>query len=83
MERLKLKTVLHWIDAVQFAMGEQVLQAAGIPCDQHGRTINSAEDPSAMFVINRLALQVREQDFERARDLLRETIGRGVVEDDS
>ncbi len=83
MERLKLRTVLNWIDAVQFSMAGQVLQEAGIPCDQHGRTINSAEDPSAMFVINRLSLQVRVQDFERARELLRETIGRGVVEDDS
>jgi hypothetical protein len=81
MERLKLRAVLHWIDPVQFAMGEQVLQAAGIPCDQHGRTINSAEDPASVFVINRLSLRVREQDFERACELLRETVGRGVVED--
>ena len=46
MERLELKVVLLWIDPVQFALGEQVLQAAGIPSDQHGRTIHSAEDPA-------------------------------------
>lgn len=34
-----------------------------------------------MFVIQRLALRVREQDFERARALLRDTVSHGVVED--
>ena len=81
MERLRLKTVLRWVDALQFAMAEQVLQEAGIPCVQHGRTINSLEDPASVFVINALELRVREQDFEQARELLNQTVGRGVVED--
>ena len=54
MERLRLLTVLRWVDALQFAMAEQVLQEAGIPCVQHGRTINSLEDPASVFVINAL-----------------------------
>lgn len=81
MERLRLLTVLRWVDALQFAMAEQVLQEAGIPCVQHGRTINSLEDPASVFVINALELRVREQDFEQARELLNQTVGRGVVED--
>ena len=81
MKRLDLREVLEWIDPVQFAMGEQVLQEAGIPSDQHGRTINSLEDPASVFMINRIRLRVRAEDLERARDLLRQTVGRGVIED--
>ena len=80
MTSLRLRTVLTWLDPVQFGMACQVLEEAGIPFDTHGRTINSVDDPSGAFVINQLAMQVREEDFERARSLLAETVARGVAE---
>ncbi len=79
MKPLRLCTVLRWIDAIQFGMASQVLEEAGIPFDVHGRTINSFEDPSCAFPINQLSMQVREEDFDRARELLNATVGRGVT----
>lgn len=77
---MKLRTVVKFVDPVQFGMAKSVLEEAGIPFDEAGRTINSAEGPSSAFVINDLHLQVLEHDFARASELLSATVGRGVVE---
>lgn len=79
MDRIRLRTVLTWVDLMQFGMAKQVLEEAGIPFEEHGRTINSLEDPASVFSIQNLSLRVREQDLERARALLEETVARGVV----
>lgn len=79
VKQLRLRAVLTWIDAVQFGMASQVLEEAGIPFDVDGRTINSVEDPACAFPINHLSMRVREEGFDRAHDLLEETVGRGVV----
>ena len=76
---MQTRTVLTWIDYAQFEMACQVLEEEGIPFERHGRAINSVEDPASAFSINRLAVRVRAEDFERARLLLEETVGRGVA----
>ena len=76
---MKTRTVLTWIDYAQFEMACQVLAEAGIPFDRHGPSINSLEDPASAFSINRLELRVRAEDFEPARLLLEDTVGRGVA----
>lgn len=75
------RTVLTWIDYVQFEAACQVLGAAGIPFERHGRhAFASIEDPGCLSTTERLELRVRDADFERARSLLRDTVGRGVVD---
>lgn len=78
---LRLRTVLTWVDVIQFDMARQVLEEAGIPFDTRGRTLASTYDPSCVFVANQLSLQVLEADFDRARSLLEDTVGKGVVAD--
>jgi hypothetical protein len=76
---MQTRTVLNWVDYAQFEMACQVLEQAAIPFERHGRTINSVDDPASAFVINQLHLRVRSEDFERARRLLEDTVGRGVA----
>ena len=76
---MQTRTVLTWIDYPQFEMACQVLEQAGIPFERQGRTINSVEDPACAFSINQLELRVRVEEFERARQLLEDTVGRGVA----
>lgn len=73
------RTVLTWIDYAQFEMACQVLEEAAIPFERCGRTINSLEDPASAFSVNQLELRVRSEDFELARRLLEDTVGRGVA----
>jgi len=75
---LRLRTVLTWVDPVQFEMARQVLEQAGIPFDVHGRTSDSVEDPACAFPINRPSLRVREDHLHRARELLEASVGQGV-----
>ena len=76
---MRTRTVLVWTDLPQFEMACQVLEEAGLPFERHGRGIDSLDDPGCALPTNLLELRVPEQDFERARCLLVETVGRGVV----
>ena len=80
MTAMQLRTVLTWVDMLQFEMAKQVLEAEGIPFDTYGWNINSLDDPTSVFVANHPSLRVREDHFEKARALLDQTVGRGVVE---
>jgi hypothetical protein len=80
MKRLDLRPVLHWLDAAQFSMGEQVLREADIPCESHGTALNDFGDPFSATALDLRLLRVRAEDLERARELLRETVGRGVID---
>jgi len=80
MTAMQLRTVLTWVDMLQFDMAKQVLEAEGIPFDVFGWNINSLDDLASAFVSNHPSLRVREEDFERARALLDQTVGRGAVE---
>jgi hypothetical protein len=78
---MKTRTVLTWLDYAQFEQACQVLEAAGIPFERHGRhAFASVEDPGCWSTTEGLELRVLEGDAERARRLLRETVGRGVVD---
>jgi hypothetical protein len=78
---MKTRTVLTWIDYVQFELACQVLERSGIPFERHGHhAFASIEDPGCSSTTERLELRVLETDLERARTLLAETVGRGVVE---
>ena len=78
---MKTRTVLTWIDYAQFEQACKVLETAGIPFERHGRhAFASIEDPGCLSTTERLELRVLDADFERARSLLRDTVGRGVVE---
>jgi hypothetical protein len=79
MTALQLRTVLTWVDMLQFDMAKQVLEAEGIPFDVYGWTIPSLDDPAGVFVANQPSLRVRDDHFEQARALLDQTVGRGVV----
>lgn len=74
-----LRTVLTWVDMLQFDMAKQVLEAEGIPFDVYGWNVNSLDDLSSAFVANHPSLRVREEQFEQARAILEQTVGRGVV----
>ncbi len=77
---MQLRTVLTWVDTIQFDMAKQVLEAEGIPFDIYGWTFPSLDDPASVLVANQPSLRVREEHFEQARVLLEQTVGRGVVE---
>jgi hypothetical protein len=78
---MKTRIVLTWVDYAQFEQACQVLVAAGIPFERHGHhAYASIEDPGCLSTSERLELRVLDADFERARSLLRDTVGRGVVE---
>jgi hypothetical protein len=78
---MRTRTALTWIDFAQFEQACGVLEEAGIPFERHGRhAFASIEDPACFSTTERLELRVLERDLERARGLLRDTVGRGVVE---
>jgi hypothetical protein len=79
MTAMRLRTVLTWVDMLQFDMARQVLDEQGIPFDVYGWNIHSLEDPASVFVANHPSLRVREEHFEQARALLDQTVGRGVL----
>ena len=67
MTAMRLRTVLTWVDMIQFDMAKQVLEAEGIPFDTFGWNTPSLEDPTSVFVANRPSLRVGEEHFEQAR----------------
>jgi len=78
---METRTVLTWVDYLQFEAACQVLEAAGIPFERHGRHVNtSVDEPFNVFPTDPLELRVLERDFDRAHSLLLETVGRGVVQ---
>ena len=78
---MRTRTVLSWIDYAQFEQACQALESAGIPFERHGRhAFASVEDPGCLSTTERLELRVLDADLERARSLLLETVGRGVLD---
>lgn len=77
---MRTRTVLTWLEYAQFEQARQVLSEAGIPFERHGRHVHSStEEPFNAFPTDAVELRVLEADLERARSLLSETVGRGVV----
>lgn len=81
MTTRSMRTALTWIDSIQFEMARQVLEEEGIPFDVHGNLLNSTYDPIGTSYADGPVLRVRAEDLDRARQLLRQTVGRGVAED--
>lgn len=80
MAHLPLSDVYRWTDALRFAMARQVLEEAGIPCVEHGRLLDAVQDPFMIFVPKPVVLRVRTDQAAEARELLRDTVGEGVIE---
>ena len=72
---------MEWRDVFQFEMACQVLDEAGIPYERVSHGGNWVEDPACGSVTAPVYLRVRDTDFELARTLLAQTVGRGVVPD--
>lgn len=81
MQRLELRPVLIMTHPVQLSMAEDVLREAGIPFDRHANVLNTTEDPFNFTSHQRIQLRVRAEDLARARELLRRTVGEGLIED--
>jgi hypothetical protein len=75
-----LVRVLIGLDAIQLAMACQVLEAERIPFVRHTHDTSPTENPELSGMSTApVWLKVRQGDFDRAREVLALTVGRGVA----